>query len=81
MILKHPITTEKAIRIIEAENKITFSVDIKATSERIKREFEKEFKAKVVKINTLRRGKRKIAYIRLSPETPAVDIATRLGLM
>ncbi len=81
MILKHPITTEKAIRLIESENKLTFVVDNKATSERVKKEFEKEFKAKVEKINTLRRGNKKIAYIRLSAETPAIDIATRLGLM
>ena len=81
MILKHPITTEKAIRLIESENKLTFVVDVKADVNKIKKEFEKEFKVKIVKINTLRRDKRKIAYIKLSPDTPAIDIATRLGLM
>lgn len=81
MILKHPITTEKAVRLIEAENKLTFVVDIKATAEKIKKAFEQEFKAKVTKVNTLRKGKYKIAYIKLSADTPAIDIATRLGLM
>ena len=80
MILKHPITTEKAIRLIEAENKLMFVVDAKAGAERIKAEFEREFKVKVDKVNTLRRGSKKIAYIRISRETPAVDIASRLGL-
>ena len=81
MILKYPVATEKAIRIIEAENKMTFVVELNANVGEIKKSFEEMFKAKVEKVNTLRRGSKKIAYIRLSPETPAVDIATRLGLM
>ncbi len=81
MILKHPITTEKAIRLIEAENKLMFVVDSKATSEKIKAEFEQEFKVKVDKVNTLRKGSKKIAYIRISKESAAIDIASRLGMM
>lgn len=81
MILKHPITTEKAVRLIEAENKIIFVVDIKSNNEKIKKEFEKEFKVKVEKVNSLRKGNKKIAYIKLKAETPAIDIATRLGLI
>ncbi len=81
MILKYPITTEKAVRIMEAENKLMFVVSLKATSEKIKKAFEQEFKVKVVKVNTLRKGKKKIAFIKISDKTPAIDIATRLGLM
>ena len=81
MILKYPLTTEKAIRLVEAENKIIFVVAKDADAQQIKKEFEKEFNVKVDKVNTLRRGAEKIAYIKLSKENPALDVATRLGLI
>ncbi|MEK6852895.1 MAG: 50S ribosomal protein L23 [Nanoarchaeota archaeon] len=80
-ILLHPITTEKAIKLIEIENKILFVVAKESRSEEIKKAFEKDFNVKVEKVNTLIRGKRKIAYVKLSKETPAVDVATRLGIL
>ena len=43
---------------------------------------EELFKVKVIKINTLLTSDgRKKAYVKLSNETPAIDIATQLGLM
>lgn len=81
MLLKYPITTEKAVRLIEAENKLIFVVDIKANAKDIKKEFEDEFKVKVEKVNILRRGNRKLAFIKIDKKTPAIDIATRLGMM
>ena len=79
--LKVPLSTEKDIRLMEKENKIVFIVD-KATKEEIKKEVEERFKVKVVKVNTMydTNGKKK-AYIKLSEETPAIDIATELGLL
>jgi len=81
-ILKYPISTEKAVKKIEAENVITFIVDPKATKKQIKWAIEKAFNVKVEKINTLltRNGKKK-AYIKLKPETPASEISTNLGLV
>ena len=81
IILLEPLTTEKVIRQIELENKITFVVDRKATKEEIKKELEKTFKAKVLDVNTQIRNNQKIAFIKLKPETPAIDIATKLGIM
>ena len=48
----------------------------------IKEAIEKAFKVKVLKVNTLisNRGIKK-AYVLLSAETPAIDVATQLGLM
>jgi len=81
-IIKHPVSTEKAIRIMESENKLIFVVDKRAKKQEIKEALEKMFKIKVVKINTYNSTKGdKRAYVRLSPETPAIDIATQLGLM
>jgi len=80
-ILLHPLSTEKAVRKMEAENVLIFIVSNKATKVQIKWAVEKAFNAKVVKVNTLldRNGSKK-AYIKLSPETLAVDITTQLGL-
>ncbi len=82
MLLKKPVLTEKALRIMESENKIVFEVERNATKPEIKKEFEQTFNAKVVKVNTLinQKGK-KIAYIKLSPEVKAMDIAAKLGVV
>ena len=80
-ILIEPITTEKAIKLIEAENKITFVVNRKATKPEIAKEIESMFNVKVEKVNTHIRKNKKIAIIKLKKETPAIDIATKLGIM
>ena len=81
-VIKHPLSTEKSIRLMESENKLIFAVDLKARKPEIKQAIEKTFKVKVKKVTTLITPKgEKRAYVRLSPETPALDIATDLGLM
>ncbi len=81
-IIKYPLSTEKSIRLMESENKLLFVVDRSATKKDIKEAIEKMFKSKVVKVNTFiaTDGKKK-AYIKFSHETPAIDVATQLGLM
>jgi len=80
--IKYPLTTEKAVRIMEEENKLVFIVDRRSTKPKIKKAIEDMFKVKVEKVTTLilPNGKKK-AYVRLSPENPARDIATQLGLL
>ncbi|MBU2639541.1 MAG: 50S ribosomal protein L23 [Nanoarchaeota archaeon] len=80
--IKNPISTEKAVRLMEKENKLLFIVDVKSTKLDIKNAVEKLFNVKVVSVNTLNDANgRKKAYVRLSVENPAIDIATELGLM
>ena len=81
-MIKHPLATEKAIRMIDAENKLVFVVELSATKQSIREEIERLFKVKVIKVNTLigPDGKKR-AYVKLSPETPAIDLAKKLGLM
>jgi len=81
-VIKNPITTEKAVRLMEAENKLTLIVDRRATKPEIREAAEKMFRVRVLKVNTmiLPSGKKK-AYLKLSPDTPAMDVATQLGLM
>ncbi|MBI5398631.1 50S ribosomal protein L23 [Candidatus Woesearchaeota archaeon] len=81
-VVKYPLSTEKSIRLMEAENKLVFIVDNQATKTDVKKAIEELFKVKVVKVNTFvtPQGQKK-AYVRLSPESPALDVATELGLM
>lgn len=81
-VVKHPLSTEKCIRMMESENKLVFIVEKKATKQEIKEDIEKIFKAKVKKVNTqiTNQGIKK-AYVEFAEETPAIDIATQLGLM
>ncbi|MEK6823027.1 MAG: 50S ribosomal protein L23 [Nanoarchaeota archaeon] len=81
-VIHFPVSTEKALRMMESENKLVFQVDDRATKQDIRIAIEKELKAKVVSVNVVRtiRGHKR-AYVRFAPETPAIDIATNLGLM
>jgi large subunit ribosomal protein L23 len=81
-IIKYPLATEKAIRMMEAENKLVFVVERDAKKEEIKKAIEEIFNAKVEKVSTFINIKgEKRAYVKFSEETPAIDIATQLGLM
>jgi large subunit ribosomal protein L23 len=81
-IIKYPLATEKSIRLMESENKLIFVVDMKATKKDVKDAVEKMFSAKVMNVNTFVSPKgEKRAYVKFSMETPAIDIATNLGLM
>jgi large subunit ribosomal protein L23 len=67
---------------MESENKLIFIVAIEATKTQIKTAIEQEFKVKVKNVSTQidARGRKK-AYIKFAEETPAIDVATKLGLM
>ena len=81
-MIKYALSTEKSIRMMEAENKLVFVVDLKDNVKEIRKNIEETFNAKILKINTQVDSKgRKKAYIKFSDETPALDIATKLGLM
>ncbi len=81
-ILIRPVQSEKALRLIEQNNTLTFIVDRKATKHDIKRAIEEAFGVKVERVNTLitPRGEKK-AYIKLAPGYSAADIAARLGIL
>lgn len=81
-LVKYAVSTEKSMRLIESENKLAFIVDRKAKKQEIKDEIEKRFGVKIIKVNTMigPDGKKK-AYVSFSEETPALDVATKLGMM
>ena len=81
-IIKYPLSTEKSLRLMESENKLIFVVDKKANKKEIKDAIEKIFDVKVINVRTfIAPDGKKRAYIKFSDETPAIDIATNLGLM
>ena len=76
-----PIVTEKAVMLIESQNTLIFRLEKEKTKDEIKKEIEKIFKVKVEKVRTLLRGNKKYVYVKLKKEFPAIDLATKLGLM
>ncbi len=76
-----PIVTEKAVMMIEAQNVLTFETDKNKTKTKIKKEIEELFEVKIEKIRTLIKGNKKYVYAKLKKEFPAIDMATKLGLM
>ncbi|MBI2047327.1 50S ribosomal protein L23 [Candidatus Pacearchaeota archaeon] len=81
MTIIKPVTSEKAIKLIEAENTIIFCVDKRMKRPDIKKEIEEIFKVKVENINVMIRQNKKFAYVKLKKENPAIDLATKLGMI
>ena len=76
-----PITTEKAVKLIELENTLIFQTDRQVRKEEIKKEVEEMFNVKVDKVRVLIRGNQKNAYVRLNKKNPAIDVATKIGMI
>ena len=76
-----PITTEKAVRLIELNNTLLFETDRKSKKPEIKKEVEEMFNVKVHSISTLIHLNKKVAYVRLDKKNPAIDVATKLGMI
>ena len=76
-----PITTEKAVRLIELNNLLVLEVDRRDSKIEIKKEIEELFNVKVDSINTLIKANKKIAYVKLNKKNPAIDVATKLGMI
>ncbi len=80
MTLK-PLTTEKAVMLIERENTLTFETSRDMKKEEIKKNVEEIFEVKVERIRALVRSGKKYAYVKLKKEFPAIDVATKLGMI
>ncbi len=81
-VLIRPIASEKAVAMIERENKLVFIVHRKANKHIIKRAVEEAFNVKVEKVRTLITPKGvKKAYVKLKPDYKASDIAAKLGIL
>jgi len=81
IILEKIKSTEKIVRQIEVENVLVFVVDRAVTKKGVKDEVEDLFDVKVAKVRTHTLKNKKVAYVKLKMEYPAVDVATKLGMM
>lgn len=81
-VLMWPLTTESAMKKIEDNNTLVFIVDIKADKKKIKDAVKKMYDIQTKKINTLIRpdGTKK-AYVRLTPDYDALDVANKIGII
>ncbi len=80
--IERPSSTEKSLRMMESENKLVFVVNKRASKKEIKDALEVMFKVKVSKVTThiTPQGEKK-AFVTFGKETPAIEIATQLGLI
>lgn len=81
-LIVRPVMSEKAMRLMEEQNIITLIVSREANKHDIKRAVESLLGVKVDEVNTLitPRGEKK-AYVRLSKEFKASDVAAKLGIL
>lgn len=81
-IIKHVLSTEKSIRLMELENNLIFVVNNKATKKEIKKAIEEMFRVQVDSVRTfVTPNSEKRAYVKFSQKNPAIDIATQMGII
>ena len=80
-VVKRPYVTEKTFDMLEKQNKIVFLVDDSADKLKIKNAIETLYEVEVNSVRTVRTIVGKKAYVKLAKESPAGDLATKLGLV
>jgi large subunit ribosomal protein L23 len=82
LVIIYPMMSEKTVKLIESENKITFIVRSEASKFDVWRAVEELYEVKVSQVHTVTtpEGKKK-AYVRLGPESKASELAVKLGIL
>ncbi|KAJ7693127.1 ribosomal protein L23/L15e core domain-containing protein [Mycena rosella] len=77
-----PLNTESAMKKIEEHNMLVFIVDIKSNKCQIKDVVKKLYDVQAAKVNTLiRPDRKKKAYVRLTADHDALDVANKIGFI
>ena len=80
--IRYPVMTEVTSRILEAENKIVFIVNKNATKRDIKMAVEELYDVVVAQVNsTITPEGEKKAFVRLTSDYKAADVAIKLGIL
>ncbi|EKX73247.1 60S ribosomal protein L23a, putative [Theileria equi strain WA] len=81
-IIRYPLTTESAMKMIEEINTLVFIVDPRASKPKIAKAVTQLYDVEPVHVNTLIRpdGQKK-AFVRLSPDQDALDVANKIGII
>jgi large subunit ribosomal protein L23Ae len=81
-VIRYPLTTESAMKKIEDHNTLVFLVDVMANKRQIKSAVKELYQIDAARVNTLVRpdGKKK-AYVKLTADHDALDVANRIGVI
>ena len=81
-VVQRPLTTETAMKKIEDNNTLVFIVNIRANKRQIKAAVSALYDVEVFRVNTLIRpdGQKK-AFVKLSKEADALEIANKIGIV
>jgi len=81
-VIISPLNTESAMKKIEENNTLVFITDLKANKRQIKDAVKKLYDVQAAKVNTLIRpdGTKK-AYVRLTLDHDALDVANKIGFI
>jgi large subunit ribosomal protein L23 len=76
------LMTESASLMVEKDNKLIFVVNLKAGKSDVKKAVEELYEVEVEKVNLLitPQGEKK-AFVKLTPEYRASDVAIKLGIL
>jgi large subunit ribosomal protein L23Ae len=81
-VVHHPLSTESAIKTIEDNNTLVFIVKKKTNKAQIKQAVQSLYRIKIKKVNTLITPKgMKKAYVKLTSDQDALDVANKIGIM
>ncbi|TPX69346.1 hypothetical protein SpCBS45565_g02582 [Spizellomyces sp. 'palustris'] len=81
-IVQYPLNTESAMKKIEENNTLVFICDVRSNKRQIKEAVKRLYDVDAAKVNTLIRpdGTKK-AYVRLSADIDALDVANKIGFI
>jgi len=81
-VILYPLMTESSSLMVEKENKLVFIVNLKANKPDVKEAVEKLYDVKVESVNVqVTPAGEKKAYVKLTPDFKAADVAIKLGLL
>jgi len=81
-ILKFVLMTEKAVRMIEAQNKLVFIVDRRSGKNEVKAAVQLAFNSNIADVETMiDQNGRKKAFVKFAKPGEAGEIAIRLGII
>jgi large subunit ribosomal protein L23 len=81
-VILYPLMTESSSLMVEKENKLVFVVGLKANKSDVRKAVEKLYEVKVESVNVLiTPGGEKKAFVKLTPDFKAADVAIKLGLL
>ncbi|OXB70775.1 UNVERIFIED_CONTAM: hypothetical protein H355_014598 [Colinus virginianus] len=81
-LIRHPLTTESAMKRTEETNTLVFIVHPRSNKRQIKQAVKQLYDVDAMRVNTLIRpdGTKK-AYVRLTPDYDALDVANKMGII